>query len=398
MNSSPLLAALAAAALLAALVAPAGRAGAADAVIDPDRCTGQRSAEMTDLFAEGVGVIEGADYQRAFALSDGRVLWVFQDAFVADGRGEPTLVHNAGAIESAGCFTPLVGGTPERPEPWVAASETVAFERWYWPLGGTQLDDHTFRLYLAEMTEPGEHYLAEAAPRATATVDVDLTTLTGSAPAPAPDPSAALYGWSIVEESGYRYLYGYCYHQFGASPIGHDPCNAEVRVARQPVRKPDAALAYWDGAAWVPDPAAAVNVAPTVGPFGETRTINPMQVLPAGDGSYVAVTKVGDWWGDSVYLDVAPAPEGPWSTSAVLPTAKLDDAAGDTNTYFATLVPTGGLGRRMAISNNCWSAPGCDAYRPTFRTLPARLWRPHAAVPVTDRTALPLGAPTAGAR
>jgi hypothetical protein len=34
---------------------------------------------------------------------------------------------------------------------------------------------------------------------------------------------------------------------------------------------------------------------------------------------WIAVTKVGDWFGGRIYLDRAPTAHGPWRTAAVLP-------------------------------------------------------------------------------
>jgi hypothetical protein len=44
-------------------------------------------------------------------------------------------------------------------------------------------------------------------------------------------------------------------------------------------------------------------------PFGEARTVNPMQIARAGR-CWIAVTKVGDWLGSWIYLDRAPPPAG----------------------------------------------------------------------------------------
>ena len=46
-----------------------------------------------------------------------------------------------------------------------------------------------------------------------------------------------------------------------------------------------------------------------------SRSVNPSQIRFTGT-EYVAVTKVGDWFGTTIFLDRAPAPQGPWTTYA----------------------------------------------------------------------------------
>ena len=85
----------AAGAALAVLVATAGVVAgeaahrATVSAERPDRCDERAVTAdfLDDSFADGIDGLEGADYQRAFELDDGRVLWVFQDVFVDDGSG-----------------------------------------------------------------------------------------------------------------------------------------------------------------------------------------------------------------------------------------------------------------------------------------------------------------------
>ena len=158
------------------------------------------------------------------------------------------------------------------------------------------------------MHERGDHYLARSEPVATWMATLDPVTLAVRGLGPAPDPSAALYGWSVASDRRFTYLFSHCHRQFGFGLLGHDPCTAEVRVARVPRGQLDAAPQYWDGHDWVADPGRAVNVAPTSGPDGERRVVNPMQFAYA-NGRWLAVTKEGDWWGTTVYLDRAAAPD-----------------------------------------------------------------------------------------
>ena len=358
-----------------------------------DGCLQQStSAEpLNAAFNSGLDNIVGADYQRAFELADGRVLWVFQDAFIDEGAGDPTLVHNAGAIQDGMCFTSLAGGTETRPASWVAPEQTNRFRHWYWPLDGYQQDAQTFVLYLAEMEERGSAYLTNAIPIATVSVEIDLDTMTASKLGQAPNSTADLYGFEVTTDDEYRYLYGQCHRQFGFDYLGHDECANSVLVARQPLEQPNVPLEYWDGSDWTRNSRAAANIAPAHAPDGKQRGANPMQIERDGD-RWIAVTKAADWWGNSVYFDVAPRPEGPWTTTAVLPVANQGDS-GEFSSYFVSFIPTSSEGRTIAISNNRWDGKFSDGYHPTFTTVRPYVWFPRHAQMITNDLWLPLGKP-----
>jgi hypothetical protein len=357
-------------------------AGAATCVGDAD--------DLTGAFAATPDGLEGADYQRAIDLPDGRRLWTFQDAYVAVPGRSDALVHNVAVVQDGTCFDLLHGGTSDHPESWLATGATTAFEHWFWPLGATLPGDGTVRIFVAELEERGGRYLANATPIATWIATVDAATLTPVSFDPAPDPSADLYGWSVASDERFTYLYGHCYRQFGFGFLGHDGCTVAVTVARtsHDLRAPPR---YWDGAGWVADPAAAVNVAPSVAPDGTPRAINPTQVARVDD-RWIAVTKEGDWWGSRIYLDVAAAPSGPWTTVAV-----LDGAARDTdeNTYFASIIAAGdGSGKVLiGLSHNRWDGGRSSVYRPTFQSIPLTRWTD--AAPRTRRCSSGRAMPTA---
>jgi hypothetical protein len=182
----------------------------------------------------------------------------------------------------------------------------------------------------------------------------------------------ALYGWSIASDRHATYLFSHCNRQFGFGLLGHDDCTGAVRVARVPRGQLDAPLRYWDGRSWNPDPGRAVDIAPAIGPGGETRVINPMQITYA-HGRWIAVTKEGDWWGSTIYLDRASRPTGPWTTTATIRPAPLGDPE-DTNTYFASVVAVHWSTVVIGLSNNRWDGHLSSVYRPTFLTVPMSTW------------------------
>ena len=91
--------------------------------IDPT-CEGPVNADlMNQNIGSRNGPYEGGDYQRAFDLGNGRVLWVLQDAFL-----ESKLVHNAAFLQEGTCFALLNKGT----ETWLYDAETRFQQRWFW--------------------------------------------------------------------------------------------------------------------------------------------------------------------------------------------------------------------------------------------------------------------------
>jgi hypothetical protein len=333
---------------------------------------GTDAASLNQRFTSGIGPMVGADYQRAFALPDGRKLWVYQDAFIRTPTGAARLVHNVGLVQSGRCFTLLRGGTAARPQPWIGARKTRPRRHWFWPLAGTVAADGTFRLFVAEMVERGPRYLTKTEPVATWVVTITLPGLRVVRLRPAPDSSPQLYGWSVVDSGAYTYLYGHCYRQFGWSFLGHAPCAADVKVGRVPRGRLNAEPTYWTGARWSPRAGRAVNIAPQNGPRGELRSVNPMQIAHVR-GQWIAVTKVDDWFGDSIYLDHARSPVGPWRTSAVIPAPTLGPPS-QYNTYFASFITVTTTLAVIGLSNNRWDGALSSAYRPTFFTNSLNKW------------------------
>jgi hypothetical protein len=341
----------------------------------PTACaSGTTAADLDALFASDIGPVIGADYQRTFPLPDGRTLWVFQDAFLRTSTGVIRLVHNIGLVQSGRCFTLLRSGTAADPRPWLGPARTTPFSHWFWPLGGTVAADGTFRLFVAEMVERGPRYLSNTEPVATLVARIELPTLRVARLRPAADPGVQLYGWSVVDRGRFTYLYGHCYRQFGWSFVGHDACAAAVKVARVPRGRLNRQPAYWDGTTWSTRARRAVNIAPARGPDGEVRSVNPMQIAHI-DGCWIAVTKVGDWFGHTIHLDRAPTPRGPWKTAAVLPAPPLGPES-EYNTYFASFIARTRTSYIVGLSNNRWDGALSNAYRPTFISIPLSRWGP----------------------
>jgi hypothetical protein len=229
-------------------------------------------------------------------------------------------------------------------------------------------------VFLAEMFERGRTYLSHVEPTSTVVAILDARTLEVVSLASATNGSADLYGWSIASDDDWTYLYAQCHRQFGYDPffggaIGHDrDCVAKVTVARIPVAQPFAAPTYWTGAGWSARSALSTPVFETVG-----RIANPTDVVHRSN-RWLAVTKVADWWGDTILVESAPRPVGPWETIATIPASSK--CAGECNTYYASWI-AGADGPTMTIglSNNRWDGLLSWVYRPSFFTIPTPPYR-----------------------
>ena len=335
----------------------------------PVCATDASPASIAALFRSDA-LFHGADYQRVTPLPDGRTLWMFQDVHVPTRHG-PRLLHNAGLLQSGNCFHLLHGGTFADPVALFMADRIVPFSRWYWPLGATVGSGGDVYLFMAEMYERGRGYLDRTEPTATWLLRLDAGTLELIDRRPAPDPSPRLYGWSIVDHGAYTYLYAQCHRQFGFEPLvfsdplvyAHDfSCAGRVTVGRVPRGDLGTRPEYWTGSGWGGDASRAVPVIPQT----DVRIVNPTQVHHDGT-RFVAVTKEGDWWGDTIYVDVAPAAQGPWRTIATVP---LTPRCSICNTYFASFVATPTPGRLLiGLSNNTFPAIDLTGYFPTLLEL-----------------------------
>ncbi len=380
----------------AATQRPAVAACAAGSTLD--------ASQLNAAFAgPGLGAVNGAegfgggDYPHAFALPDGRVLWLFQDMYFSNDNNLNAplnnAAHNAGLIQEGSCFTVL--GSQGRDV--IGDIETIDSRRWFWPLDGEIGFDGNLWIFVAEMSNAsGNGAAAGALPVRTWLAILDPVTLRQLYFAPAPDSGAskALYGWSIVSNDQWSYLYGYCYRQFANNVNGPGQfdatCMPHASVARVPLGHFDAAPQYWNGSAWVDDATKAVAVS-------SRGAANPMSVQWFGD-VFVSVTKLDDWWGTQITVDRAKDPQGPWTTVqsfSVLADRKCSSGCGN---YGAFLLPWLNSAGKMtiALSNGgdypLWLANGA-LYRPTFYTVdvpgpvPAGSSATPPAFPTTGGTA-----------
>ena len=343
----------------------------APANVRPPDCTTSTDPSGLNRFFDNGPALVGGDYQRAVALPDGRVLWFFQDVFFRGRNGAATFAHNAGLVQNGTCFTLLQSGNYASPGEYLFPDQTRRYKHWFWPLSGGMGADGRFHLFVAEMRENGATYLSFTEPIATWKVTIDLTTMQIVDRRLAANSSAALYGFSVESTNDYSYLYAHCHRQFGwdAFPFVDPPvyvhdwdCADRMTVARVPRGQFDQPPAYWNGSSWTPDPATAVNI------VSADRLVSASQMYLV-DGKWIAITKVGDWFGTRIEIDVATQPQGPYTTVRTIATpAKCDGC----NTYFASLLPYRGSDGSLliGISNNVFGPVDLSRYHPTFFATP----------------------------
>ena len=110
-------------------------------------------------------------------------------------------------------------------------------------------------------------------------------------------------------------------------------------------------------------PTGRVRGPVTTAPDNDANAMQPRLI----DGMWISVVKADDWNGTTVRVDVAAAPQGPWTTwhTVTVPTRTAD---GRTNTYGAQLMPwrsaTGNL--VVSISNNAWQMDPLAFDNPTL--------------------------------
>ncbi|MFK7918856.1 MAG: hypothetical protein AB8G14_12305 [Ilumatobacter sp.] len=295
-------------------IAVAALSAAAPNIASAAECAGGTTAADLDSFfqADDAAGLAGADYPHAIDLPDGRTLWYFQDAFIGSGAKltSATFAHNAALVQDGECFRllPPPGGDGDS---WIGSWVETDLQNWLWPLDAEVGADGNLWLFLSEVQNPnGDGAARGALPVGTWIARYSLPDLQLLDMQPAPDPSRSLFGYSIVSDSEYSYLYGHCYRQFDeAGLIGFDPtCSPHAYVARVPVGAFDQELEYWTSTGWSDNRGDRL-------PILSSELSMPVSVQRFGD-VYVAVSDEGDWFGDDVVIYTSAAPQGPWTEAS----------------------------------------------------------------------------------
>ncbi|MFT3855732.1 MAG: hypothetical protein QM733_23850 [Ilumatobacteraceae bacterium] len=366
-----------------------------DVTTDLGCAAGTSADALSAFFAERAGPLLGMDYQHTYPLGGDRTLWLFQDAFVdqagtARTLGQASFVHNAAVVQSGACFTLYHRGSAANPASFEPGTGEQAGATWFWPMGGEVSGDQLL-VFWAQMrkdaTDPRPGDGIGWHPESTWLATYDARTLERLDLRPAPnDGVAPIYGYAVASDDQYTYLFGNTFEQNLDREGGYanGPHSAtRTYLARVQLGALDTAPAYWSSTGWSDDAASAQPV------LQRGWVEDPLQPRWLGD-RWVAVSKLDGYWGDTLTIDVAADPWGPWTTSE---TRALPGDSALTNTYHAQLLPWLGDGGQVVVSysrnarnmtRDTWPHP--ERYRIAFTTAAA------PAVPATrpSREATPL--------
>ena len=318
-------------------------------------CATDATAAGLDAFFGGddAAGLAGADYPHAFALPDGRTLWLFQDAFIGTDAqlADDRFAHNAALVQTGDCFEllPANGGDGTS---WIGSWVEDELNTWLWPLDAEIGDDGHLWLFLAAVrNERGAGAAIGAEPLGTWRARYRLPDLELIDLEPAEDASNELFGYSIVSDDDWTYLYGHCYRQFDADGGFEPSCSPYVYLARVPRGRLDNQPWYWSEEGWTPDRAERA-------PVLTAASSMPLSVERFGD-VYVAASDEDDWLGTDVVIRTAFAPQGPWREAVrYTPPTKCEAC----NNYGAFVMPRLENGQVViAQSNNAWDMLG-DAF------------------------------------
>ena len=320
--------------------------------------SGTSAAALDAFFRDRLGPVIGMDYQHVYPLGASRYLWIFQDTFVdysgtATSLGAAAFDHNTAMVQDGSCFTLLHRGSIQAPSSFEPGTGEDGVATWFWPMGGETVGGKVY-VFWAEMQEDG--YEPSPAnglgwhPARTWLAVYDAKTLARLDFGAAPNSGVApIYGYAVSSDADYTYLFGNTFEQNlqregGYANGPHSGTN--MWLARVPKGQFGAPLEYRAGDTWTYDAARAQPI------LQRYWAENPMQPRYL-NGQWVAATKVNGYWGESLAIDVANDPWGPWTT---VESHGISPRAGDPlmNTYHAYLMPwlDGGGSLVVSISQN----------------------------------------------
>jgi hypothetical protein len=307
-------------------------------------CASSTSAGALDaFFRERIGPVVGLDYQHVYPLGGSRWLWLFQDTFVDhSGSGQrldqASFVHNTAMVQEGSCFTLFHGGAPGAPESFEPGTGERRLAKWFWPMGGEMSNGQLF-VFWAEMEKDGYEPRAGDGlgwhPKRTWLAVYDPRTLARLSFQRAPNAGVyPIYGYAVQSEGDHTYLFGNTFEQNLAREGGfrNGPhSGTEMYLARVPRGQFGSSPEYRTADGWTTD---ASQAHPIMQRYWAENPLQPRYIA----GQWVAATKVDGYWGERLAIDVAPAPWGPWTTTA-LDTMSPRNADPLMNTYHAHLLP-----------------------------------------------------------
>ena len=349
--------------------------------------SGTSAGDLDTFFANRIGPVLGHDYQHVYPLGGSRYLWLFQDTFVdysgtATNLGQAVFAHNTALVQDGACFTLYHRGSIGVPKSFENGTGESRLAKWFWPMGGQTFDGKVY-VFWAEMQKDGYEPSPPNGlgwhPSRTWLAVYDAKTLARLSFAAAPNSGVTpIYGYAVDSDAEYTYLFGNTFEQNLQREGGYfngPHSGTNMWLARVPLGQFGASLEYRTADGWTYDAAGAQPI--TQRYWAE----NPTQPRYLA-GQWVAVTKVNGYWGESLAVDVANDPWGPWTN---VETRGIGPRGGDPvmNTYHAHLLPwLDGDSLVVSISQNArnmqrdaWPSPAryrLAFFRSAFVAAPAR--------------------------
>lgn len=286
------------------------------------------NALMTQLDREPT--LQGGDHGGSVALADGRRMFVYGDTIRDVSTVSPFMVRNSVLIVDHGCLNPMTR------EDGAAVIPDDPDNTGYWPMslravevkGGTRVQVIANRVrattgHVDGAPESPDAFQTLGSALATFEIPrdrtprlVDVVQLTPDTT----DPRVPTWGSAMWEQGGWIHVFG------TASNATKSTAGWSLRVARtRPDDLADAdAWEYWDGARWVAGTPEAAQ-APRAALIPAEQGVSHVLSVFARDGAWFAVSKEGDYTGDTLAVWKAPTVTGPWTKHAVRP---LDNPEG----------------------------------------------------------------------
>ena len=281
----------------------------------------------------GSAYMQGGDVGASAELQDGRALWLFGDTLREEGTPGGLFVRNSMIVVEDGCLRLVV------PEGGGAIVADRLDGVGYWPMSVVVLprpgyDLVTVTAQRVRTTDPDDPLGFEGLGPAVVSIVVprggtpQVLSVLDVGPDD-PDPARPVWGAATAVDGEWLHLYG-----------TSRPADAElgtgfaVRVARtrlEDVAEPST-WRYWDGAAWTPDPTAAVELIGAADGVSQTFSVFPTA------GGWAALSKRDEVFGQDVVVWTAPTPAGPFTAGP--PVAQLpSDAVTGTVRYMPLAHP-----------------------------------------------------------
>ena len=352
------------------------------------RCVGGSptlAAAYNTAFRSPLGNWQAGDVAQPILLPDGSTIWFLNDSYLnpkspSSGiTNDSAFVRNIAVKQVGTCFEVLAGPMPE-PESLTGPTTTTTIapgaatttvkptsflsygevkdKTWWWFHGG-DVDGSVLRVFVTDMVQtapPGWGIGFEPSSVWIATYDWRSMQLLDLRRAPDTKVGPA-YGFSVVNDSGWTYLYGNYDNLIFAK------ADRRNFVARVPLHQVFSAPSYWNGSAWVADRKQAVSIS-TEGTWDHR-----MRVFH-DDDRWIATAKADDFFGADLLILEAPQAQGPWVITQRISAPPLTDTTTGV-TYDGIAIPRVVEGRIVVNwSNNQYDYARIvnrpDRYRPTF--------------------------------